>query len=64
MLKRAEAGVFNVAYIETGPSNGPPAQLLHGFPYDEHSDDEVTPLLVSAQRPERKSSAAATPPFV
>ena len=63
MLKRAEAGVLNVAYIETGPSSGPPVLLLHGFPYDVHAYDEVTPLLVSAQRPERKSSAAVTPPF-
>ncbi len=48
MLKRAEAGVLSVAYIETGPSNGPPVLLLHGFPYDVHSFDEVTPFLVSA----------------
>jgi len=48
MLKRAEAGVLSVAYIETGPSNGPPVLLLHGFPYDVHAYDEVTPFLVSA----------------
>jgi len=48
MLKRAEAGVLSVAYIETGPSDGPPVLLLHGFPYDVHSFDEVTPFLVSA----------------
>lgn len=47
MLKRAEAGVLSVAYIETGPSDGPPVLLLHGFPYDVHSFDEVTPFLVS-----------------
>jgi pimeloyl-ACP methyl ester carboxylesterase len=48
MLKRAEAGVLSVAYIENGPSNGLPVLLLHGFPYDVHSFDEVTPVLVSA----------------
>ena len=48
MLKRAEAGVLSVAYIENGPSNGSPVLLLHGFPYDVHSYDEVTPFLVSA----------------
>jgi len=48
MLKRAEAGVLSVAYIENGPSNGLPVLLLHGFPYDVHSYDEVTPFLVSA----------------
>ncbi len=48
MLKRAEAGVLSVAYIESGPSDGPPVLLLHGFPYDVHSFDEVTPFLVSA----------------
>jgi len=48
LLKRAEAGVLSVAYIENGPSNGLPVLLLHGFPYDVHSYDEVTPFLVSA----------------
>ncbi len=28
------AGVLDVAYRETGPADGPPAILLHGFPYD------------------------------
>ena len=37
MLKRAEAGVLSVAYIENGPSSGLPVLLLHGFPYDVHS---------------------------
>jgi len=32
LLKRAEAGVLSVAYIENGPSNGLPVLLLHGFP--------------------------------
>jgi pimeloyl-ACP methyl ester carboxylesterase len=49
MLKRVEAGVQSVAYEESGAANGTPVLLLHGFPYDVHAYDEVTPLLVSAR---------------
>jgi len=31
------AGVLDIAYWETGPADGPPAVLLHGFPYDVHA---------------------------
>lgn len=48
MLKRIEAGVLSVAYIESGPSSDKPVLLLHGFPYDVHAYDDVTSLLVSA----------------
>jgi pimeloyl-ACP methyl ester carboxylesterase len=48
MLKSIQAGVLNVTYIESGPSNGTPIILLHGFPYDVHAYGEVTPFLVSA----------------
>lgn len=48
MLKRIEAGVLDIAYLEDGPADGPPAILLHGFPYDVHAYDEVTPRLVAA----------------
>ncbi len=48
MLKSIQAGVLNVSYIESGPSNGTPIILLHGFPYDVHAYDEVTSFLVSA----------------
>jgi pimeloyl-ACP methyl ester carboxylesterase len=44
-LKRVQAGLLNVGYAETGPSNGPPVLLLHGWPYDIHSFDTVAPLL-------------------
>jgi pimeloyl-ACP methyl ester carboxylesterase len=48
MLKRVNAGVLDVAYEEGGKENGCAVFLLHGFPYDIHAYDEVTPLLVSA----------------
>ncbi|MGC4055146.1 MAG: alpha/beta hydrolase [Paludibaculum sp.] len=47
-IKSIDAGVLNVAYAEAGPSNGPAVVLLHGWPYDIHSYEEVTPLLASA----------------
>ncbi|MBL8380402.1 MAG: alpha/beta hydrolase [Burkholderiales bacterium] len=48
MLKRSEAGVLDVAYTESGPGDGMPVILLHGFPYDIHAYDEVAPLLAAA----------------
>ncbi len=48
MLKKVEAGALCVAYEESGPADGPPVLLLHGFPYDIHAYDEVTTLLVSS----------------
>jgi pimeloyl-ACP methyl ester carboxylesterase len=34
--------------LTAGPDSGPPVVLLHGFPYDVHAFDEVTPLLARA----------------
>jgi pimeloyl-ACP methyl ester carboxylesterase len=48
MLKRVEAGSLSVAYQDSGSPAGTPVVLLHGFPYDVHAYDEVTPVLVSA----------------
>ena len=48
MLKEVGAGVVRVAYEETGVATGTPVLLLHGFPYDVHAYDEVTPILASA----------------
>ena len=42
-----KAGVLEVAYEEAGPAEGTPVVLLHGFPYDVHAYDEVTPILVA-----------------
>ncbi len=40
-MKRVTAGVLEVAYHETGPVDGTPVVLLHGFPYDVHAYDAV-----------------------
>src|ERR1700737_761697 len=47
-LKQIDAGVLNVGYAEAGPSSGPTALLLHGWPYDLHSFVDVTHRLASA----------------
>lgn len=39
--------MLDIAYEEAGPPDGSPIFLLHGFPYDVHAFNEVTPLLVT-----------------
>lgn len=46
-LKHVHAGVLDVAYAEMGPANGPVVILLHGWPYDIHSYEEVAPALAA-----------------
>jgi pimeloyl-ACP methyl ester carboxylesterase len=46
-VKQVEAGVLNVGYVDSGPSDGPAVVLLHGWPYDIHSYAEVTSILAS-----------------
>src|SRR5262249_15417119 len=46
-LKHIDAGVLNVAYVESGPANGPAVILLHGWPYDIHAFAEVVPPLAA-----------------
>jgi pimeloyl-ACP methyl ester carboxylesterase len=46
-MKHVDAGVLSIAYKEEGDSKGSPILLLHGFPYDVHSYDDVTPLLLA-----------------
>ena len=48
MLKHVEAGALNVAFEESGTPGGRPVVLLHGFPYDIHTYDEVAPRLAAA----------------
>jgi len=47
-LKRIDAGLLNVGYVDVGPNNGQPAVLLHGWPYDIHSYADVAPILADA----------------
>lgn len=46
-IKQIKAGALNVGYVESGPKDGTVVLLLHGWPYDIHSFEEVTPILVS-----------------
>ncbi|GAB6190886.1 alpha/beta fold hydrolase [Desulfocastanea catecholica] len=47
-LQSIEAGVLHVTYSDNGPADGTPVLLLHGFPYDVHAYDEVSPFLLAA----------------
>ena len=42
-----DAGVLNVTYGESGPADGWPVVLLHGFPYDIHAYDKVSEILAA-----------------
>ena len=46
-VKQIEAGLLNVGYAESGPANGRPVVLLHGWPYDIYSFVDVAPLLAA-----------------
>jgi pimeloyl-ACP methyl ester carboxylesterase len=47
-VKQIDAGELNIGYVDAGPEHGPVVLLLHGWPYDIHAYDEVTPILVEA----------------
>ncbi|GAA4157816.1 alpha/beta hydrolase [Gryllotalpicola daejeonensis] len=40
------AGDLEIAFLESGPADGWPVILSHGFPYDVHAYDEVAPRLL------------------
>ncbi len=44
-MKTIKAGILEVAYLESGPRDGWPVVLSHGFPFDVHAYDEVAPAL-------------------
>ena len=46
-LRSIQAGVLDVALYETGPADGAPVFLMHGFPYDIHAYVEVAPVLAA-----------------
>jgi pimeloyl-ACP methyl ester carboxylesterase len=47
MLKHIATPLLDIAYEEQGNANGWPVVLLHGFPYDIHTYDEVAPRLTA-----------------
>jgi pimeloyl-ACP methyl ester carboxylesterase len=47
-VKQIDAGLLDVGSVDAGPADGPAVVLLHGWPYDIHSYEEVVPLLTAA----------------
>jgi pimeloyl-ACP methyl ester carboxylesterase len=47
-LARIRTSVLDVAYETSGPEHATPVILLHGFPYDPRSFDQVVPILNGA----------------
>ncbi len=47
-LKRVRTRSLDLAYEESGPPDGTPVVLLHGFPYDARSYDAMLPALSAA----------------
>ena len=46
-IKHARTSVLDIAYEESGPADGAPVLLMHGFPYDPRAYDDVVPLLAA-----------------
>ena len=47
-VRQVDAGELNIGYTDSGPADGPPVLLLHGWPYDIHSFEGVVPALAGA----------------
>ena len=47
--KTVNAGVLSIAYAESGPADGSPVFLMHGFPYDIQTYAQVAPILAAAE---------------
>ena len=47
-VKTVRTKVLEIGYHESGPANGFPVLLLHGFPDDAHAYDGVAPVLAKA----------------
>jgi pimeloyl-ACP methyl ester carboxylesterase len=48
MVKGVRTPALEIAYEESGPAEGPPVVLLHGFPDDVRAYDGVAPALAAA----------------
>lgn len=49
MHKFARTGTLEIAYEESGPQDGTPVLLMHGWPYDPRTYDTVVPKLTAAK---------------
>jgi pimeloyl-ACP methyl ester carboxylesterase len=47
-LKTARTRTLEIAYEESGPENGLPVLMMHGFPFDPRAYDGMVPPLVAA----------------
>jgi pimeloyl-ACP methyl ester carboxylesterase len=47
-LRHIRTSTLNIAYEESGPAEGMPVFLMHGWPYDPRCYDDVVPPLVAA----------------
>jgi pimeloyl-ACP methyl ester carboxylesterase len=47
-VKTARTAILDIAYEESGPADGRPVVLMHGFPDDVHAYDDVAPPLATA----------------
>ncbi len=47
-IKHIRTGALDIAYEESGPVEGAPVLLMHGWPYDPRVYDAVVPQLVAA----------------
>ncbi|HEX5327624.1 MAG TPA: alpha/beta hydrolase [Acetobacteraceae bacterium] len=48
MQREIRTGTLEIGWLESGPANGVPVILLHGFPDDPHCYDQVAPPLAAA----------------
>ena len=47
-VRQLRAGLLDVGYVDTGPGDGHPVVLFHGWPYDIHAFIDVAPILAAA----------------
>src|SRR6185437_11836896 len=46
-VRTVRTSTLDIAYHDTGPADGPPVILLHGWPSDPHDWDGVAPPLAA-----------------
>jgi pimeloyl-ACP methyl ester carboxylesterase len=46
-IQHARTSVLDIAYEDSGPADGLPVFLMHGFPYDPRGYDQLVPLLAA-----------------